>query len=70
VNLLGQKMAKVKTDGLEKDEESRDYFCVARYESGERESFCVKNVKSIKEAQEELKFQVRGLTTVLWLVNE
>ncbi|MEY4592559.1 MAG: hypothetical protein RIR18_1454 [Pseudomonadota bacterium] len=63
-------MTKGKKGGLGKEVDSRDFFCVARYESGERESFYVKNVKSIKEAQEELEFQVRGLTSVLWLVNE
>ena len=58
--------------GMVKKEEKtvlRDFVCVARKLSGEREQFCVRNVRSIREANDELRFQVRDLTTVLWLVK-
>jgi hypothetical protein len=46
-----------------------DFMCIARNQSGELEQFCVKNVRSVHEANVELRFQVRDLSTVLWLVK-
>ena len=49
--------------------EVRDFLCIARHVSGSIDQFLVRNVGSIDEAIEELRFQVHGLTTVLWVVK-
>lgn len=47
----------------------RDFEAIGRTASGECERYCVKNVRNLDEAREELVFQVRNLKTILFRIK-